>query len=207
MRVHGVSKIRELHKMRRKGHSIQDLMKLFSLSKSTVWHHIHSIPLTASQKKLLRSRQGGGAKYKELRWQQARIQAKELLSGPYRELVIIVAMLYWAEGHKQRDCHFTNSDGRMVTMYLFVLRRVFLIKNDAIHPILRIFTGMDEMECLIYWSQATGIPKEKFAVLLNDGGIRGRTTHGICRIVVRKGTQTLKLIHSLIDQIFKEVIR
>lgn len=193
--------------MRKKGRSIHDLMKLFSLPKTTIWYHIHKVKLTKSQKDLLRSQQGGGEKQKELRWMQAREQARKLLAGGNRELSIILAMLYWVEGHKKFSCSFTNSDGRMIAVYLFILRRVFLIQEESILPVVRIFSGMDRNKCLHYWSDITRVAKEDIIIRLNDGGSRGRTPYGICRIVLKKGNQTLKLIHSLIDQVFAETVR
>lgn len=193
--------------MRKKGHSILDLMKMFSLPKTTVWYHTQSIKLTRIQKNILRSRQGGSAKYREIRWSQAKEDAKKLLCGKNRELGIVLAMLYWAEGHKRNSCAFTNSDGRMISIYLYILRNVFSVKDDSILPAVRIFSGMSRSQCLNYWANITRIPKSKIIVRFNDGGTRGRTPYGMCRIILRKGNQQLKLIHSLIDQVFLETVR
>lgn len=205
MKVHSSNKIKQLQKLRRKGHSIEELVSLLSIPKTSVWYHIRSVRLSPSQKSTLRSRQGGSAKLKELRWAEARQQASKLLSGIHRELLIILAMLYWAEGSK-RACDFINSDGRMISLYLFILRKVLAIKNRDILPIVRIFSGMNENECLHYWSKVTNFPKDKFVVRLNDGGTRGRTRYGMCRISIRKSNRILKFIHSLINQVFDEVI-
>jgi hypothetical protein len=72
---------------------------------------------------------------------------------------------------------------------------------------MRIFTGMDWEGCLSYWSKMTSIPKKEFKVRLNDGGTRGKTRYGMCRIGVRKGDCTLKLMHSLIDQVYNELMK
>lgn len=207
MQVHDSLKIRKLREMRKKGYSILYLMKLFSIPKTTVWYHIRRVKLTDAQKAVLRAQQGGGVKQREQRWLQAREQAKVFLSGENRELSIILAMLYWAEGHKKFSCSFTNSDGRMIAIYLFILRRVFLIQEDSLLPVIRVFSGMDKNKCLRYWSGVTKIAKERIVIRFNDGGTRGRTPYGICRIVLRKGNQTLKLVHSLIDQVFAETVR
>jgi len=110
-------------------------------------------------------------------------------------------MLYWGEGHKKRACEFTNSDGSMIKFYLNILRKVFEVPEELIKPTIRIFTGMDRLESLAYWSSITGIPEEYFTVRFNDGGTRGKTKYGMCRLTVRKSSQLLKVIHALIDYI------
>jgi hypothetical protein len=41
---------------------------------------------------------------------------------------------------------------------------------------------------------------------MNDGGTRGRTKYGMCRVGVKKGGQFLKLMHALIDLSFEKMI-
>ena len=130
---------------------------------------------------------------------------KKDLSKKEQTLKIAGVMLYWGEGSK-RVCELVNSDGKMIKCYLSILRNVFNIPEGHISPTLRIFSGMNRKECLNYWSNITGILKKRFIIRLNDGGTRGRTKYGMCRIIIRKGSNTLKLIHSLIEQTFGEVI-
>lgn len=116
-------------------------------------------------------------------------------------------MLYWAEGTK-KVCDFINSDGRMIKLYLGILREVLKISELNIKPTIRFFSNAEKKNCLNYWSKITGIPKHRFAVRMNDGGTRGRTEYGMCRISLTrgKGSETLKLIHSLIDQSYREIM-
>jgi hypothetical protein len=204
MRIHSIKKIEEIKELRKQGFSINELVERFSIPKTTIWHHIHNISLSKEQSALLRSRQGGGAIHKEKRWELSREYAKELLKSSDREMVIILVMLYWAEGSKG-SCNFVNSDGRMIQVYLKILRNVLDISEERIKPTMRIFSGMNEKECLDYWSKITKIPKKHFSIRFNDGGTRGKTRYGLCRITVKKGSNTLKLMHSLIDKIFEEI--
>jgi len=206
MRIHSIDKIKELKKLRKRGYSINELVLKLSIPKTTVWHHIHNVPISPKYALILRSKCGGNSNRKQKNWEEARKLANELLCGPQREFAIIVAMLYWGEGTK-KVCEFVNSDGKMIKCYLGILRNVFNIPEEFISPTLRIFSGMDRKECIDYWSDITGIPKQSFIIRLNDGGIRGRTKYGMCRIIIRKGSNTLKLIHSLIEQIFKEMTK
>ena len=128
-----------------------------------------------------------------------------MLSGPNRELSIVVAMLYWGEGSK-KVCEFINSDGNMIQIYLRVIREILGVSEDRIRPTLRIFTGMSENKILNYWANVTRVPKSRFLVRLNDGGTKGNTQYGLCRITVRKGHYFLKLFHALIDQFFSSTV-
>lgn len=206
MQVHSIEKIKELKKLRRKGLSINELVIKLSIPKSTVWHHIHDIKVLPKYIPMLKAKRGGNAKRKQKNLKEAREYAQKLLRSPNRDLSIVIAMLYWGEGSKKR-CDFINSDGRIIKSYLIVLRNVFNISEKFIKPIIRIYSGMNKKECLDYWSRITKIPKHKFIIRFNDGGTKGKTEYGMCRITVKKGGNVLKLIQSLIDQTFEEIIK
>jgi hypothetical protein len=206
MQIHSVEKIKELKKLRRKGFSINELVVKLSIPKSTVWHHIHDIKVLPKYIPILKAKRGGSAKRKQKNLEEARKHAQKLLRSSNRDLSIVIAMLYWGEGTKKK-CEFINSDERIIKSYLVVLRDVFDISEKFIKPIIRIYSGMGKKECLDHWSRATKIPKHKFIIRFNDGGTRGRTKYGMCRITVKKGSNILKLIQSLINQIFEEIIK
>jgi len=205
MRVHSTDKIKKLEQLRRKGYSINELVAELSIPKTTVWYHIQGVRVVPKYIPILKAKQGGSAKRTKIYWQKARDRAQELLRGEYRELAIVVSILYWGEGSK-RSCEFINSDGRMIQTYLFALRKVFNVQEKDIKPTLRIFSGMNRSECLNYWSKITRIPKHRFIIRFNDGSTRGKTKYGMCRITIKKGGNFLKLIQSLIDQFYEEKI-
>lgn len=200
-----MDKIKELKRLRKKGYSINELVVKLSIPKTTVWHHIHNVKISPKYTQIIRAKQGGSAKRKQVNIQKAQKYAEQLLQGPDRELCIILAMLHWTEGHK-KSCEFINSDGNMVKVYLIILKKVFKLIADSIKPTLRIFSGMDKEECLNYWSRITKIPRHRFFFRLNDGGTRGRTRYGMCRITVKKGSNLLKIFLALIEQIHTELI-
>jgi biotin operon repressor len=206
MRVHSLSKIEKLKRLRKHGHSINELVEELQIPKTTVWHHVQGVRILSKYVASLKAKRGGSIKRKQNSIKLAKELAEKLLNGPDRELIIAFSMLYWGEGSKS-TCEFINSDGRIIQVYLKILRKVFKIDEDLIKPTIRIFTGMSEIKSLNYWSKITDISKRKFRVRLNDGGTRGKTKYGMCRITVCKGAKTLKLIHSLIDQIYKEIIK
>lgn len=206
MRVHSKDTINKLKRHRKMGYSINELVAKFSIPKTTVWHHVHDIPILPKYISVLKSKRGGSAKRKQRKWEEARQYAQKLIQGPDRELVIVMSMLYWGEGSK-KSCDFINSDGLMIRSYLGILKRVLKISKNSIRPTLRIFSGMNKINCLKYWSNVTKIPQHKFIVRLNDGGTKGKTKYGMCRITIKKGGNVLKLLHSLINQISEEIIK
>jgi len=203
MRIHSKEKIEKIKELRKNGASINEIVSALSVPKTTVWHHCHEIKILPRYIQLWNSKRGGSTKRKQKSWENARIIAQQLLSGPKRESAIMLAMLYWSEGNK-KVCEFINSDGKMINLYLNLLTELLDINKEIIKPTMRIFSGMDEQECLNYWSHITKISKPKFVIRLNDGGTRGKTKYGMCRITVKKGAKTLKIIQSLIGRICEE---
>jgi hypothetical protein len=204
MRIHSLEKIEKIKKLRKRGYSINELVEKFSVPKTTIWHHIHKIKVLPLYVPLLNSKRGGSTKRKNEKIRIADEEASELLKGKNRESLIALAMLYWGEGSKGA-CEFINSNGEIIELYLKVIREVLNIPNKSIKATMRIFTGMDEIECLRYWSKITRIPKKEFIVRFNDGGTRGKTRFGMCRISVRKGDKTLKLMQALIKKVFSNI--
>lgn len=206
VRKHSDEKINKLKKLRSAGFSIEQIMFELSLPKTTVWNHVQKIKLSEKQKAILRSNQGGSKKRKIENLKISDQVAITLLKGKDRESVIIASMLYWAEGHKNNRCEFTNTDGKMISLYLKILRENLKIEENRIGITVRIFTKMREKECVEYWSRVTKVPAQRIKVRLNDGGVSGKTQHGICRVTVLKGHATLKLMHSLVKKLLEEYI-
>ena len=155
-------------------------------------------------KAILESKRGGGKIRTQRNWAKANTAAEQLLKGGLREKAIILAVLHWCEGHK-KTCEFINSDGKMVEIYLTILRKMLNIPEDRLKLTLRIFSGMNRKRCLGYWLSVTKTPVRKFKIRYNDGGTRGRTPYGMCRVTVRKGADTLKTILSLINRVSDEI--
>lgn len=206
MQRHDNQTIERLKFLRRKGYSIEHLMKELSLPKTTIWHHIHKIKLSRAQIKQLRSNQGGSHLKKELALQKAEKDSLLLLSGNHKYLVSLFAMLYWAEGDNKNAFSFVNTNADMIRIFLIILNTCFDVKKERLMITVRYFTGMNRAKCLRHWSDVTQVPKNQIKMYYNDGGSRGRTEFGMCRITVRKGGYLFKTVRSLIKNISKEII-
>ena len=59
MKIHSSEKLKKLKKLRKKGYSINELVRELSIPKTTVWHHVHNIKIAPKYISLLRSKIGG----------------------------------------------------------------------------------------------------------------------------------------------------
>lgn len=113
------------------------------------------------------------------------------------------AMLYWAEGNKESFV-FTNSDHRIIALFLRCMRGVYGVSEDRFSVTVRIFSGMDEEKCIVHWEGVTGIKRDRMKVRWNDGGTRTSSTFGILRITIKKGAYLLHQFKQLADLITDE---
>ena len=207
MRVHSNKKLLQLRSLRRRGYSINEICDLLQIPKTTVWHHVRKVKVRPEYVQLLKSKQGGGLNKTKKKWQQARLLAQRLLASKDRELSIAAAVLYWAEGSKNSP-DFVNSDANMIRLYLTFVRRVLRVSDDWLRVTVRLVSGMNEKDCMKYWSTVTNIPISNMKLFINDGGSKSRTKYGMCRVVIGKGcANVLKLMHSLIGLYASELLK
>ena len=197
---HPVDTVRKIRELRKIGYSISELTSTFSLPKTTVWHYIQGVKIPPKYIKILRSRQGGSALRKLKNWEKATTEAKEIMSSNRKYECSLLAMLYWAEGNN-KDFTFTNTNPAMIKIVVGILNKNFGIRIEDLLVTVRYFTGMNKNKCKNYWSETTGVPKKKLKMYYNDGGTRGRSEYGMCRLSVRKSAYLLKVVKSLITNI------
>ncbi len=196
---HPKEKIEKIIELRKRGYSIIQIMRELSLSKTTVWNHINKISLSKKYLDILKSNQGGSHKRRLARLERANKEAGKLLRGSLKYYSLILAMLYWAEGNK-KGFVFTNTDSRMVKMFVKILREVFCVGNDRIDVAVRYFTGMDKKKCIDHWSVVTGVDNIRVKTYYNDGGTKGKN-FGICRVTVLRGEYLQKVVWAIVDRV------
>ncbi len=181
--------------------SIMDIMRKYSLPKSTVWHYTKGITLSSEQTSVLRSRQGAGKRRSDENWKRAEIEAYRLLSNFKEEdtWMVLLSALYWSEGTKKSSFVFTNTDKLMIQVFLKILRTKLGIKNSDLDILIRTSGKMDPTACRVYWGQAVNVPPDCIRINHNDIQNKSKTEYGICRITLRKGGYHLKLMHCLIQ--------
>lgn len=188
---------------RQNGLSIQELMNKYSLSKTTVWHHIHTVKLSDEYQQILKKRQGGSHNKFLLEVERSKLIANELLISKNRELVIAATMLYWAEGHK-KSFVFTNTDLKMLLLFQRFLYEVLEISPNSISVLIRTSDPIFPKVAQKYWAKSLSLPIKSLTIGHDNVQNKTRTQYGICRVMVAKSSFYLKVVLSLIDLIQNE---
>lgn len=202
-------------KMRMEGKSYNEINAALSIPKSTQNTWFRHLVLSDKAQARLKSRVRQGTlngfvrrnkrqtKEAEKRAYSAqRIAKTQIPVLTKRDLQIVGATLYWAEGYKrlqvidgkERMSHlirFVNSDGEMVRIFIRFLREIFEIPKDKIHLTMRLYPHINEKEARRYWMEMTGLGKECFYKTLYyvSGASKGvrpfnRLPHGTLSIEV-----------------------
>ncbi len=200
MRKHSDQKIKEVRELRLKGTSITEIMRLTGLAKTTVWHHVHKITISPTARRKINSNQGGSRRRKEAALVKAKDAVRKLLLSENREITVIVGMLYWAEGSK-RELVFTNTDVEMIQLYLYFLRRVLKIKESDLHLLIRIADPIRPTVALKFWSRNTKTKSSQIKINHDNIHNKTKTTHGICRVNLRKNSYYLKQMQCIIEAV------
>lgn len=205
MTRHSAQVITQVKKLRKNGMSIPEIMLATGLSKTTIWHHVQQITLSEVMLKKIRSKQGGSKKRYIEAVARARLQSAVLLSSRYREICLLCAMLYWAEGSK-RELVFTNTDVSMVNLYLKFIREILLVPESDIGLLIRISDPIVPTVAQKYWSNNTRVSLKRVTISKDNIQNKTKTTYGICRINVKKNSYYLKIIQCIIDAVKKDML-
>ena len=172
-------------KLRLAGKSYNEIGNALGVPKSTLsgWFKHVVLSDTARARLALRSNIGTATLIKrnkmqthraEQRAREARSLAKEKVPAlTKRDLLIIGAVLYWAEGYKrlhirdgkERMSHtisFVNADPAMIKTFLRFLREVLEVSINEIHLTMRLYPHINEESARKYWMKITGLPSSRF---------------------------------------------
>ncbi|OHA86855.1 MAG: hypothetical protein A3A90_00320 [Candidatus Zambryskibacteria bacterium RIFCSPLOWO2_01_FULL_35_19] len=176
----------EAIKLRLAGYSYNQIrQKLGIASKGTISYWLHGLVLTESAKKLLE-------KNTELSYRRGLFKANKIRSEKIksenisyfavgenkikrlskRDLMIVGIALYWGEGTKyepenttNRGLIFTNSDPKMISVYMRFIREILYIPEDKIRAGIHIYPSINKNTATKFWSEITNLPKDRFYVI------------------------------------------
>lgn len=164
--------------LRNQGKSIRDITKIIKVSKSTVSIWCNDIFLSNLQKEnlnkidLVKLKKGSliaGENRKKERINRVKyyqsIGIRKIGNLSKRELFLIGAALYWAEGDKkQRRVVFINSDPEMVLIFVNWLNVCLNIPKDRLYCRIEINQIHQNrfLDIQNYWSNLTNIPINQF---------------------------------------------
>lgn len=96
-----------------------------------------------------------------------------------KDLLLLGAALYWGEGTKYEGKYpsliFTNSDPKMVVVYLNFIRYGLNIEESFIKGGIHLHPHIDEAVARRYWSKITNLSYESFYVV----NVKNRASQGI----------------------------
>lgn len=195
--------------MRLAGRSYREIQQEVSVSKGTLSLWLRDVTLSPEQKDRITrlsdwGRQKGANKKRDARIEaQGRIAEKAtqeigILSA--RELLIAGAILYWAEGSKDKpwrrseDVTFINSDPGLVRVFLAWLEMLGIPKERLAFR-LSIHDTADLGRATTYWADLVGVAPDRFwnpSIKNHKVGTNRRNVgdnyHGCLIIRVRRGT-------------------
>lgn len=173
-------------KLRLQGKSYNEISNSLGIAKSTLsnWFTDLELPVSAQNRIKQRVRAGslrGLLKRNKnqthkaiLRMRQARsVGKKEIRPLTLQELKLIGIALYWAEGYKrpviykgrERTYHpvaLTNSDPRLIVLFLKFLREICGVLDKQIKADIRIYEHLNEKALLKFWQNVTKLPEANF---------------------------------------------
>ncbi|MDO9028380.1 MAG: helix-turn-helix domain-containing protein [Candidatus Roizmanbacteria bacterium] len=215
-------------KMREDGTSIDELVKVFNISKSTISYWCRDIILKESAIQKIKTKGREKSVHALLRYSEI-LRAKRIkrtltekrvgadMVGKLleREFMMVGLGLYWGEGYKESngELGFTNSNPEMIRFYLSWLQKLGVSKSDLIFrlTINNIFRK-DEVNIKEFWFNFLGIMNSQFSkttvikTKIKKGFTRDLSKYkGILRVKVRKGLSLKNKILGAIDHISSQV--
>lgn len=193
----------KIKNLRSQGHSVPEISRECQVPKSTVSRHVKGTDILPEYYPRWLERRNASKIISERNWKLAFQKAEQVMPASLtkKELALIAASLYWAEGAK-RDFSFSNTDPEMIKVFISILKNIFQIKNEDLKISIRIYEDLDKTDCLRYWSGITGVILDhNTSVNVLKGSKKGKLQYGMCRIRVRRSGLLLKEFFAIIRRI------
>jgi hypothetical protein len=199
-------KLLKIKDLRSSGYSLPEISREVGVPRSTVFRYVKDVEILPEFIELWKRKRSGSRHVRLLKEEKALKEAKELLGElSNKEKILFISALYWGEGSK-RDFGLSNTDPKLIKVFIEGLRDVFKIDEDRFRISIRIFEDMDRDKCLDFWSNITGIAKDRFInVDVLKGKKNGKLEFGMCRIRVTKGADLLKQIKGINEALFQAI--
>ena len=155
-------KYQEVIKLRKEGKTYREIAKSAGVSKNSVsrWCKNLKLPLIAQRilKKKNKQNKEIFIKYNRLKAERVRIEnlkiekrtAKEIQAFSKYELKLMGAVLYWAEGYKNKATtqsnkriDFVNSDPYVIALFLRFLREIIQIPEEKLKASIRVHPNIN----------------------------------------------------------------
>lgn len=170
--------------MRLQGKTYGEIRSLLGVPKSTQSSWFKQLTLSGNASTILKRKQGDNLKFFK-QFNKARTvfikDENEAVRKTYRakvgklsdrELMLVSAALYWAEGQKvfnnKRGGYpylcFSNSDPQMLLLFLEFLERLLSVSRKEVRCEVHIQPNLSGAKSLAYWHRTIGIPINRLRV-------------------------------------------
>ncbi len=186
--------------LRQAGYSVPEISRLCSVSKATVLRYIKNVAILPQNYERWLARRNASKIISERQWVQARVLATQVLHGKYRDMALLTASLYWAEGAK-KDFSFCNTDPKMIGFFVSALRKAFSVSDDRFTISLRLYEDLSKDDSIKHWSGVTGLDlPDTLSIAWLEGRKKGKLPFGMCIVRVKKPGLLFKTISAIIDE-------
>ena len=211
--------------LRKKGFSYSEILKVVPVAKSTLSLWLRSVGLAKKQKQRLTKKRLKAALKGAMTRKNQRIDItkkikekaqKEIGEISKRDLWLIGVALYWGEGEKEKEYRsgpklgFSNSDPKMILLYVKWLKEICLISSSEIIHDLYIHNTANWKKAKVYWAKTLSLPKNQIRVYFKHGKINTKRRnikedyHGLIRIQVKKSANLNRKVTGWIEGICKQ---
>ncbi|MBP6881499.1 MAG: hypothetical protein KBC35_02635 [Candidatus Pacebacteria bacterium] len=167
-------------KLRQQGKTYNEILRDVPVAKSTLSLWLREVGLSKTQKQCISAKKHAAQKRGGEQRRQDRIDRTQVVISEgmkdvnrlsYRELLLVGAALYWAEGTKEKTYRptvgldFANSDPDMIRLHVKWLREVLNVADEDMILILHIHQNrIAEINTFTkYWLSVTGLSKGNLA--------------------------------------------
>ncbi|MDD4531189.1 MAG: hypothetical protein PHH21_00585 [Candidatus Pacebacteria bacterium] len=214
-------------KLRKDGFSYSEILKEIPVAKSTLSLWLKSVGLAKDQKQKITKKRIAGA----LRGAKARkdqrikitreiknLAKKDVESVDKKNLWLIGISLYWAEGAKEKEngtrsgIKFSNSDPKMILLFLKWLKEIISIKESEIVYELYIHENSDIKKAQKYWSNILSIKEEEIRTYFKKNKIKtvrkniGDSYNGLICLRVKKSTNLNRKVSGWVEGICEKAL-
>jgi transcriptional regulator with XRE-family HTH domain len=193
----------EARRLRRQGLSVREIERRLKVSKSSVSLWVRDVPLTAEQLERLRRNNGRHPRQVKAAMRKAHVARERrrtyqtegrALARRGDTLHAAGAMLYWAEGSKNRNAaRIANADPEVLRFFLRFLRTYFDVDGDRVRVTCNLFADHLERQREIeqFWLDALELPRTSLCRSIvnvyskySQKKRKNRLPYGTCRLCV-----------------------
>lgn len=213
--------------LRKQGLSYAEILEQIPVAKSSLSLWFKGVKLAKPQKQRLTNKKLAGMKRgweachkkRVLMTEEIKNKAREEINElTKRELWLIGMALYWGEGSKEKKSRpgsgvkFSNSDPKMIKLFLRWLFDVVSVKKEEVYPEIYIHENCKNRldKVIDYWAEYTGFSRNSFVhIYFKKNKINtkrkniGEDYFGLVRICVRKSSSLQRKIEGWVEGINK----